>query len=179
MKKFSYSSRYLRQSLLSKEIPMEIKRVSSGGFVANGLPDGSRIIVNSNNETVFALNATAGAAWDACSDVTTLDKVTESMRRSFDPNVTEELAEAAILELEEKKLVTISGSQPKTTRREVLAGLSAVALPLVVSLTVGEQRAHAQTAKSHAGGSGGDDDDHRFGDRPSASVPKHERLGED
>jgi hypothetical protein len=157
---------------------MEIKRANLNGLVANGLPDGSRIIVNSNNETVFALNATAGAAWDACSDATTLDKVTESMRHSFDPNVTPELAEAAILELEQKKLVSVSGGVPKATRREVLAGLSAVALPLVVSLTVGEQRAHAQTARSTDPGDGDKDDKDKWG-KPHVSVPKHERLGDD
>jgi Coenzyme PQQ synthesis protein D (PqqD) len=145
---------------------MQVERVNSSDLVVRSLPDGSRIIVNSNDETVFAMNATAGAAWDACGDPATLADVTERMRRSFDPNVTEELAEAAVHQLQEKKLVTIKGDQPKTTRREVLAGLSAVALPLVVSLTVGEQRAHALDARSN----------NSFGRRPRPSVPKHESL---
>jgi Coenzyme PQQ synthesis protein D (PqqD) len=146
---------------------MQIERVNSKDFVVNSLPDGSRVIVNANNETVFAMNATAGAAWDACGDRATLANVTERMQRSFDPNVTEELAEAAVHQLQEKKLVTIKGDQPTATRRAVLAGLSAVALPLVVSLTVGEQKAHAHDARSN----------NSFGRRPRASVPKHERLG--
>jgi Coenzyme PQQ synthesis protein D (PqqD) len=146
---------------------MQIERVNLSDLVVKGLPDGSRVIVNSNNETVFALNATAGAAWDACIGSTTLAEVTQTMRRTFDPNVTEQLAEAAIQQLQEKKLVTVAGSQPKATRREVLAGLSAVALPLVVSLTVGEQQAHAKDARSNDS----------FGRKPRASVPKHNRLG--
>lgn len=146
---------------------MQIERVSSCDLVVKSLPDGSRIIVNSNNETVFAMNATAGAAWDACADTATLAGVTEKMQRSFDPNVTQELAGAAVLQLEEKKLVTINGDTPKTTRREVLAGLSAVALPLVVSLTVGEQQAHARNARSN----------HSFGGRPRPRIPDHQRLG--
>ena len=146
---------------------MHVERVNTSDLVVNGLPDGSRVIVNSNNETVFALNATAGAAWDACRTPTTLSMVTEEMRRSFDPGVTEDLAEDAILQLQEKDLVTISGRLPKTTRRQVLAGLSAVALPLVVSLTMGEQKAHAEHARSN------DDDSDR---RPSVSVPKHRSL---
>jgi len=141
--------------------------MNSSELVVNSLPDGSRVIVNSNNETVFAMNATAGAAWDACSDPATLAKVTERMQRSFDPNVTEELAEAAVLQLQGKKLVKVTGDAPKATRRAVLAGLSAVALPLVVSLTVGEQKAHAMNARSNDS----------FDKRPHASVPKHQRLG--
>src|SRR5260370_36798055 len=79
--------------LLQKgEIFMHVERVNTSDLVVNGLPDGSRVIVNSNNETVFALNATAGAAWDACRTPTTLSMVTEEMRRSFDPGVTVDLA---------------------------------------------------------------------------------------
>ena len=127
---------------------MQVERVNSKDLVVNSMPDGSRVIRNSNNETVFALNATASAAWDACSNATTIAGVAEEMRRSFDPNVTDELAEACVLQFQKKNLVKLSGSGPKATRREVLAGLSAVALPLVVSLTVGEQKAHAQNAGS-------------------------------
>lgn len=146
---------------------MQVERVNSSDLVVNGLPDGSRVIVNSNNETVFAMNATAGAAWDACGNPTTVSKVAAEMRRSFDPSVTEELASEAILRLQEKNLVKTSGDAAKTTRREVLATLSAVALPLVVSLTIGEQKAHAQRANST-------DDD--FDRKPRASVPKNEHL---
>jgi hypothetical protein len=127
---------------------VQVERVNARNLAVNSMPDGSRIIQNSERETVFALNATAAAAWDACSSATTIPAVAEEMRRSFDPSVTDELAEASILELEDKKLVTISGSGFKATRREILVGLSAVALPLVVSLTIGEQKVHAQRAKS-------------------------------
>jgi hypothetical protein len=148
---------------------MQVERVNSSDLVVNGLPDGSRVIVNSNNETVFAMNATAGAAWDACGNPTTVSKVAEDMRRSFDPSVTEELAAEAIFRLEEKNLVKTSGESPKTTRREVLATLSAVALPLVVSLTMGEQKAHAQSASSTT-------TTPEFDRTPKASVPKEEHL---
>ncbi len=91
------------------EFRMQIERVNTKDLVVNSMPDGSRVIRNSNNETVFALNATAAAAWDACSSATTIAGVAEEMRRSFDPNVTDELAEACIVQFEEKKLVKISG----------------------------------------------------------------------
>lgn len=146
---------------------MLVERVSSSKLAVNAMPDGSRIIRNPENETVFALNATAAAAWDACSSAATVTAVAEEMRRSFDPNVTDELAEASLLELQDKKLVNISGSGFKATRRDVLAGLGAVALPLVVSLTIGQQKAHAQQAGSM--------DSNPWHPAPRAEVPKDER----
>jgi hypothetical protein len=143
---------------------VQVERVNTKDLVVNSMPDGSRVIRNSNKETVFALNATAAAAWDACSSATTIAGVADEMRRSFDPNVTDELAETCILQFQKKNLVKLSGVAPKATRRQVLAGLSAVALPLVVSLTIGEQKAHAQNAGSV---------DYRS---PRANVPKdHKR----
>ena len=127
---------------------MQFQRINASDLVINTLPDGSRVIRNAKNETVFALNATAGAAWDACSSATTVSSVADEMRRSFDPKVTDELAEACILQFQEKNLVSISSPATKHSRRTVLAGLGAVALPLVVSLTVGQQKAHAQHAQS-------------------------------
>ena len=126
---------------------MQVEQVKATHDVKT-MPDGSRIIRDPNNENVFALNATAGAAWDACANATTIVGVADEMRRSFDPNVTDDLAEASILELQKKNLVTISGAEAMATRRQVLVGLGAVALPLVVSLTLGEQKAHAQQASS-------------------------------
>lgn len=142
---------------------VHVERVSSTNLAVDSMPDGSRILRNSEDATVFALNATAAAAWDACSSASTVSSIADEMRRSFNPNITDELAEASLFELQEKKLVTISGSGFLATRRQVLAGLSAVALPLVVSLTVGEQKAHAQHANSA---------DPKFNCTPRASVPK-------
>jgi hypothetical protein len=129
---------------------MQIERNNSNDLLVDKLPDGSKVIVDSKNETVLALNATASAAWDACSAPTTLSKVAEDMQRSFDPRVTEELALEAIQQLQEQKLVTTSGSSSTTTRRAFVAKLSAgaIAVPLVVALTMAQQRAHAQNAGS-------------------------------
>jgi len=148
---------------------MHVERVNPANLSVNSMPDGSRIVRNEESDTVLALNATAAAAWDACSRATTIPAVAEEMRRSFDPNVTDELAEASLLELHDKKLVNISGSDFKATRRQVLAGLSAVALPLVVSLTVGEQKLHAQSAGSI------DDDSKQWNSAPRADVPKNRK----
>lgn len=145
---------------------MDVERLGAGNLAINSMPDGSRIIRNSANDTVLALNPTAAAAWDSCASPTSLAEVAESMRRSLDPSVTDELAEASILELADKKLVKISSEGFKSTRRQVLAGLGAVALPLVVSLTMGEQKAHAEHASSV---------DHENLNHPRANVPKHHK----
>jgi len=132
---------------------MRVERTNSDELLVDKLPDGSKFIVDPKNETVFALNATAGAAWDACSAPTTLSAVAEDMRRSFDPRVTEELALEAIQQLQEQKLVSTSGAFLTTTRRAFVAKFSAgaIALPLVVALTMAQQRAHAQNAGSVGG----------------------------
>jgi hypothetical protein len=127
---------------------IQVERSKSDSLKVNQLPDGSKVIVDSRNEKVFALNATAGAAWDACSNPTTLSKVAEDMQHSFNPGVTEDIAEAAILRLQEQNLVTVAGSSFTPSRRAVLATLGAIALPLVVSMTMTQQRAYAQSTGS-------------------------------
>src|SRR5277367_1436051 len=127
---------------------MQVERTISDALVVSHLPDGSRVIVDPTNQTVHALNATAGAAWDACSGPTTLAGVTERMQRSFDSGVTSELAEEAILQLQDKKLLNTSGATSQATRRRFLATLGAAAVPLVVSLTIADQRAHDVLATS-------------------------------
>lgn len=126
---------------------MQIQRASINTLVKN-LPDGSKVLVDNSNEKVYALNATAGAAWEACSSSTTLSQVTENMRRSLDPGVTDDLAEDAVMQLAEQGLVATSESATGPSRRKLLFALGAVALPMVVSLTVGQQRAYASQATS-------------------------------
>ena len=146
---------------------MQIERANSSSFAVDSLPDGSRIIRDPEQQAVYALNPTAAAAWEACASASSVSEVADQMRRSFDSKVTDELAEASLQELQEKKLITMTGAGFKATRRQVLAGLGAVALPLVVSLTVGEQKAHAEHASSAV-------DDHDR-DHPRANVPKHQK----
>jgi len=139
---------------------MQIERTNSDALVIDKLPDGSRVIIDTGNETVFALNATAGAAWDACSSPTTLSGVAEKMLNSFDPGTTEELAQEAILQLEDHNLVKTSGPSSQANRRQFIASLSAIALPLVVSLTMTDQRAYARSARSGMYGDHGHHGDH-------------------
>jgi hypothetical protein len=127
---------------------VQIDRGPLDVLVENRLPDGSRFLIDRKSETVYALNATASAAWDACSAPTNLRDMTKEMQRSFGPDVTEELAAEAILKLQKMNLVTASIRAPQPTRRAVMTTLGKVALPLVVAMTLTEQRAHAVVATS-------------------------------
>lgn len=128
---------------------MQIERLQSEQIIANELPDGSRILVDSGKEAMFALNPTAAAAWDACSNPTTLTELAGKMQ------VTEEVAEEAVLQLEAKKLVAISESR-RVSRRGFMTGAAVAAVPLVLGMTMSEQKAYASCANSGFIGTGGD-----------------------
>ena len=128
---------------------MQVERRNSDALVENKLPDGSRVLVDAQSQSVFALNATAGAAWDACQSPATLSGITEEMQRSLGTSVVEELVEEAVLRLQEQNLVTVRGtSRAASSRRDFLLKLSAASVPLVVAMTMTEQRAYASVAQS-------------------------------
>jgi hypothetical protein len=135
---------------------MQITRKSIDGLIENKLPDGSRLLVDSRNERVIALNATAGAAWDACGAPTTASEVAENMRRKLGPQISEELVEEAIAQLREKDLITSTTPLlESSSRRAFIAKLGAATIPLVVAMTLTEQRTFAQ----HTGSGNSDDRD--------------------
>lgn len=53
------------------EDSMQVERTNPEGLTESRLPDGSRLIGDTKNEIVFALNATSGAAWDGCASSAT------------------------------------------------------------------------------------------------------------
>lgn len=135
---------------------MDIQRGHFDSLGENQLPDGSRFLIDHENETVYALNPTAGAAWDACKVSTSLQDVTKEMQRSVGPDVTEAVAEEAILQLQKQNLVTAPVITRQPSRREVLTKLGKVAVPIVVAMTLTEQTQHAAYASStQTGGSQG------------------------
>ena len=88
---------------------MQVERANPNTFIENQLPDGSRVIVDPTNERVFALNAAAGAAWDACSAPTTLSEVTESMQTTQ--------AEAAVMLQTATKFDNVNSSLQSTLKQ--------------------------------------------------------------
>jgi hypothetical protein len=125
---------------------MQVERVNKELMTENRLPDGSRILVDAGNEKIVALNAIAGAAWEACSAPTTLAQMTAEMQRTVNPGVSEDLTADAIRQLEAQNLVRTSGA---SSRRAFMGKMGAVAaLPVVAALTMSEQRAYAKNAAS-------------------------------
>ena len=122
---------------------MQVKRITSADLAVENLPDGSTAIFDATTKTVYSLNATAAAAWDACGGATTFAEVIEAMRRSLAPAVTEDIALEALLQLQEKGLLEIVATSPSPTRRSLVATVGGVVAPLVLALTSAEQRAFA------------------------------------
>ncbi len=134
---------------------MQVERTSSDALVENKLPDGSRVLLDTQSQRVFALNATAGAAWDACRTPSALPAIAAAMQRSLDTSIAEEAAEHAVLQLQEQNLVKVHGAPPASaSRREFITRLGAAAVPLVVAMTMTEQRAYARLAQSFVGPEG-------------------------
>jgi hypothetical protein len=138
---------------------MLITRRNPESLIENRLPDGSRLLVDSPNERVIALNTTAGAAWDACGAPTTVSGVAEGMRRSLGQAVSDEVVHEAVAQLQEKNLITSATPLPAaSSRRAFIAKLGVAAVPLVVAMTMTEQRAYAGmtgSSNSLAGNQGG------------------------
>jgi hypothetical protein len=122
---------------------MQVERISSADLSVEKLPDGSTAIFDAKSKTVYSLNATATAAWEACRDTTTLEEVVETMQASFDPAVTDEIALEALQQLQERGLLTMTEAPYGSTRRTALATAAGVLVPVVLALTAAEQRASA------------------------------------
>ena len=126
---------------------MKIERVQSDTLAVAKLPDGSVAVFDAETKTVYSLNATAGAAWDACSQAATLPEIMESMRTSLGHEVTEDLALDALRELQKQGLLKTDVLPSEATRRSLVRTAAMVA-PVVLALTAAEQRAAAQSSYS-------------------------------
>lgn len=121
---------------------MRIERAESSSLVETKLPDGSRVVVDTRNDAVIAMNASAGLAWEACSQPTTLGAIAADVEKA---GLSAEAAEDAVFQLREKKLVTTS-EVPQPSRRTFIAGMAAV--PVVAAMSLAEQKVFAERAGS-------------------------------
>jgi hypothetical protein len=119
------------------------------------LPDGSTAVFDTLSKTVHSINKTATAAFEACREKRTVPQLATAMRETLESPVTEEMALAAVYELERVGLVACSGPTPEerlqASRRSVLRAVgtaAATVAPLVLSLSSAEQRAYAAAAGS-------------------------------
>lgn len=121
---------------------MRVERAASSFLQETKLPDGSRVVIDSRNDAVIAMNACAGLAWEACNRPTTLSAIAAEVEKA---GMSPEAAEDAVFQLHEKKLITTS-EVPQPSRRTFIAGMAAV--PLVAAMSLAEQKVFAETAGS-------------------------------
>ena len=90
-------------------------RTSSEDLTIENLPDGSTAVFGAATESVHSLNAPAAAAFEACKERTTLPELARAMTTALASRVNEELALAAMAELERAGLVAADCVRPKTS----------------------------------------------------------------
>jgi len=134
---------------------VEAWQIGSENRIVEKLPDGSTAVFDTLTKTVHSVNKTAAAAFEACREKRTVPQLATAMREILESPVTEEMALAAISELERAGLVACSGSKSpergKASRRAMLKAMgtaAATVAPVVLSLTSAEQRVYAQGAGS-------------------------------
>jgi hypothetical protein len=133
---------------------LEVWQIAENRLIEK-LPDGSTAVFDTLTKTVHSINKTAAAAFEACRERQTVPQLATAMGEILNAPVTEEMALAAILELERAGLVACSGllsAEPaQASRRSVLKAVgtvAATAAPLVLSLSMAEQSVYAQGAGS-------------------------------
>jgi len=118
-------------------------------LIIEKLSDGTTAVLDKDTKSVFSLNASAAAAFEACREKASSAQIAETMQAILGTPVTEEIALAAIAQLEEHGLV--SSTVPEdvaaiASRRSLLKRIGAVggaAVPVVLAMTAAEQRASA------------------------------------
>src|SRR5450432_433071 len=95
------------------------------------LPDGSTAVFDRLTKTVHSVNKTASAALEACREKRTVPQLAMAMQEILGAAVTDEMALAAISELERAGLLACSGSRSteggQSSRRSVLKAVGASA----------------------------------------------------
>jgi hypothetical protein len=130
---------------------LRVEQADPGTLLIERLPDGSTAIFDRRTRTMHSLNASAAAAFEACRDHHTVDALAQAMGERLHAEVTPGVALAAIGELEKAGLAVCSGQEAaggRATRRGLLSTAAAVALPAILTLTAGEQKAFARDAGS-------------------------------
>ncbi len=123
-------------------------------LIIEKLSDGTTAILDKDTKSVYSLNASAAAAFEACGNKASAAQIAQRMQATLGTPVTQEIALAAIAQLEEQGLV--SSTLPEdvaaiASRRSLLKKIGAVggaAVPVVLAMTAAEQRASAANAIS-------------------------------
>jgi hypothetical protein len=125
------------------------QRLQSSEWVSENFSDGSVVLLENTTKTIHSLDATAAAALASCGDPAGLSDVVLAMQSSLKRPVTESEALAALEQLQHAGLVTCRNADDGgvRSRRDLLRAMGTAAgasAPMVLSLTVAEQKVYAQ-----------------------------------
>ena len=96
---------------------MQIERTNSDALMVNKLPDGSSVIVDSQERDGLRTERDGWRSLGRVQHPTTLAGVTESMQTIVRSRNKRRVAEEAILQLQDKKLVRTSGVSSQARRQ--------------------------------------------------------------
>jgi hypothetical protein len=130
-------------------------QVVSGQLTIEKLPDGSTAILDQRTKNVHSLNVSATVAWEACKQGATLAEVRRTLELRTGVPVDEAIAKGALAQLHRANLIESDAPVPEqlnpAARRSALRA-AAVALPVVLTLALSQQRALAQVVGSRNNG---------------------------
>jgi hypothetical protein len=130
-------------------------QVKSTDLTVERLPDGSTAVLDQRSKDVHSLNSSATIAWEACEKGATLAQVRTALENYAGAPVDEEVALSALSQLRKVSLIQPDAPVPvrmmNQARRSTLLRLG-LAVPVVVTLALSEQRAYAFYASSRGGG---------------------------
>src|SRR5271170_2750367 len=87
---------------------LQVWQIGAENRLVEKLPDGSTAVFDTLTKTVHSINKTAAAAFEACRDKVTVPQLAAAMQEILGSPVTQEMALAAIYELERAGLVACS-----------------------------------------------------------------------
>jgi hypothetical protein len=133
-------------------------QVVSGQLTIEKLPDGSTAILDQRTKNVHSLNVSATVAWEACKGGATLAEVRRALELRAGAPVNDAIAEGALAQLHHVNLIESDAPVAElrnAARRTALLRAAAVAVPVVLTLGLAEQREFALYAASRGGGNSG------------------------
>ena len=130
-------------------------QVISDQLTIERLPDGSTAILDQRTKNVHSLNVSATVVWDACKNGATLAEVRKALELKACAPVDESLAEGALAQLHNVNLVQtdtpVAAELSAAARRTALLRAAAVAVPVVLTIALSQQRAMAFQNRSQIG----------------------------
>ncbi len=117
-------------------------------LIVKELPD-ETLVYDLDSDLAYCLNASAHAVWKRCDGVRSVGEISQSISGEIGAPVDESVVWLALDQLEKHKLLAdapkAEASFPRIARRHVMRtlGVSALALPMIVSIVVPTAQAQA------------------------------------